>query len=549
MVITVAEVAEDPEKQEIGITGSFSEEKGGFGKAPIEWLQEGAGLCEQGILLGGPLLDAAAPEFAFLVADKKSPGDGIPHLGDELQVAEAEADAFDFVLEVVEDDRDEAVPLPGKKPTFAVTFVDVAGDVLAVVAGFEDKFAIVLEYGHLVIGSIRQQENLAAVPGGNFPHLVRDSEGDECLPGGGDEGAVVESVKREAHGSSFCRSGGEGNCSWAGWRGPSSGLTGQERGGCLGWRVVVARTRTARKPEDPVMPDFDDQLTRMRNDAGFIAALDQSGGSTPKALREYGIDEDAYFSEEEMFALVHEMRSRIIRNRAFDAKRILGAILFEATMEREVEGRPTTEYLWREKGIVPFLKVDQGMEPTSEGVQLMKEMTKLDELLGRAKQHGVFGTKMRSVIQEANARGIESLVDQQFEYGRRIIEAGLVPIIEPEVHIHAPDKAEAERMLRDSLLGHLESLGKGEWVIFKLTLPSEPGFYEPCRTHPNLVRVVALSGGYAREEANGMLARNPQIIASFSRALLEGLSAQQDDEAFTQTLDASVESIYRASAT
>lgn len=297
------------------------------------------------------------------------------------------------------------------------------------------------------------------------------------------------------------------------------------------------------------MSDFEEQLKRIRHDSGFIAALDQSGGSTPKALNAYGVAEGAYSGEEEMFALVHEMRSRILSNRAFDSRRILGAILFEATMDRSVEGRATAEYLWQGKRIVPFLKVDQGLEEIRDGVQLMKEMTKLEGLLARAKSAGIFGTKMRSVIHEANFSAIDEVVEQQFAYGRRILEAGLVPIIEPEVDVDSSDKAEAERLLRGSLLCQLASLGADEPVIFKLTLPEEAGFYEACRQHPNVVRVVALSGGYARDEANEKLARNPAIIASFSRALLEGLSAQQNDEAFTATLDASIESIYRASLT
>lgn len=297
------------------------------------------------------------------------------------------------------------------------------------------------------------------------------------------------------------------------------------------------------------MSDFDDQLNQMRDGKGFIAALDQSGGSTPKALRQYGIPESAYSNQDEMFDLVHQMRSRIISNSAFNGNRILGAILFEMTMEREVNGQPTARYLWREKEVVPFLKVDRGMEGERDGVQVMKEITDLDDLLRRANEHGIFGTKMRSVIHRADKTGVEAIVAQQFEYARRIIAAGLVPIIEPEVDIHAPDKPEAENLLRDALLRHLGSLGEKQHVIFKLTLPTEPGLYEPCRTHPNVVRVVALSGGYTRDEANGLLAKNHNVIASFSRALLEGLTAEQSDEAFTATLDQSIESIYQASIT
>lgn len=297
------------------------------------------------------------------------------------------------------------------------------------------------------------------------------------------------------------------------------------------------------------MAEFEDQLKKMRDGSGFIAALDQSGGSTPKALKDYGIEEDAYSGEQEMFDLVHRMRSRIILNPAFNGKRILGAILFEATMDREVGGLPTARYLWQEKRIVPFLKVDQGMEGEAAGVQLMKEMTRLDELLGRARRAGIFGTKMRSVIHDANPEGIRAIVAQQFEYARRIIAVGLVPIVEPEVDIHSPRKAEAENLLRDALLRELDGLGGDERVIFKLSLPSEAGFYDACREHSNVVRVVALSGGYERDEANAILARNPKIIASFSRALLEGLNARQSEEAFTTMLDNSIESIYQASLT
>lgn len=297
------------------------------------------------------------------------------------------------------------------------------------------------------------------------------------------------------------------------------------------------------------MSDFDEQLKKMREGSGFIAALDQSGGSTPKALSQYGVPESAYSSKDEMFDLVHRMRSRIISNSVFNGNRILGAILFEATMEREVEGRPTADYLWRKKKIVPFLKVDMGMEKERDGVQLMKDISNLDDLLERGNKHGIFGTKMRSVVHQADAAGVEAIVAQQFEYARRISAAGLVPIIEPEVDIHSPQKGEAERLLRESLLRHLDLLGEQQHVIFKLSLPNEPGFYEPCRTHPNVVRIVALSGGYTRDEANALLAKNPKVIASFSRALLEGLQADQSDEEFTATLDRSIDSIYQASLT
>ncbi|MDP0501817.1 MAG: fructose bisphosphate aldolase [Verrucomicrobiota bacterium JB022] len=296
------------------------------------------------------------------------------------------------------------------------------------------------------------------------------------------------------------------------------------------------------------MANFYDQLKKMRTAQGFIAALDQSGGSTPKALREYGIEEDAYQTEAEMYDLVHQMRSRIISNEAFD-ERIIGAILFEATMERKVEGQPTATYLWEQKRIVPFLKVDQGMEKERDGVQLMKPMDRLDHLLQRAKQEGIFGTKMRSVIHKASIEGVKAVVAQQFEYARRICAVGLVPIVEPEVDIKSPTKAEAEKLLREAIVEQLDQLEENELVMLKLSLPSQPGYYEACRAHPNVVRVVALSGGYDREEANAQLSKNSKIIASFSRALLEGLTAQQSDEEFTKTLDASIESIYRASLT
>jgi len=296
------------------------------------------------------------------------------------------------------------------------------------------------------------------------------------------------------------------------------------------------------------MAMFDDQLKKVREGSGFIAALDQSGGSTPKALREYGIPDDAYDDEATMFDLVHQMRSRIISNPAFD-HRILGAILFEATMERQVEGMQTAAYLWKQKQIVPFLKVDQGMEKERDGVQLMKEMDRLEHLLKRANEEGVFGTKMRSVVKEANPAGIKAIVSQQFDYAHRICAAGLVPIIEPEVDINSPTKGEAEKLLRDEILSHLDGLDEKELVMLKLSLPNEPGFYEPCRIHKNVVRVVALSGGYDRHEANVLLAKNPKIIASFSRALLEGLTAQQSDEEFTAVLNDSIESIYQASVT
>lgn len=294
---------------------------------------------------------------------------------------------------------------------------------------------------------------------------------------------------------------------------------------------------------------FDQQLDKVRSKPGFIAALDQSGGSTPKALRLYGVDEDAYSSDAEMFDLVHAMRTRIMTSPAFGGDRILGAILFENTMDREVEGQSTAAYLWEQKQVVPFLKVDKGLADEDGGVQLMKPMPELDALLARAKAAGIFGTKMRSVIKQAEAGGIAAVVAQQFEIGRRIVAAGLVPIIEPEVDIHCPAKAEAEALLRAELLKHLDALGEDEQVMLKLTLPEEDGFYGPCVEHDRVLRVVALSGGYSREEANSRLSRNAGVVASFSRALTEGLSAQQSDDEFNATLDATIVSIYEASAT
>jgi len=291
-----------------------------------------------------------------------------------------------------------------------------------------------------------------------------------------------------------------------------------------------------------------EQTTKMKSQEGFIAALDQSGGSTPKALRLYGIEEGAWSNEEEMFRIVHEMRTRIITSPAFDGRRILGAILFENTMDRSIEGMPSATYLWQAKNVVPILKVDKGLAAEADGVQLMKPIPGLDALLERANAAGIFGTKMRSVIKRADEKGIKAIVDQQFEIAHRILDAGLVPIIEPEVDIHAPDKAEAERILRDELLAHVERLGDRR-VMFKLTLPEEDDFYRNCIEHPNLLRAVALSGGYSREEANARLARHHGMVASFSRALVEGLTAQQSDEEFNRLLDESIESILRASCT
>lgn len=289
------------------------------------------------------------------------------------------------------------------------------------------------------------------------------------------------------------------------------------------------------------------QLERIRTGKGFIAALDQSGGSTPKALEHYGIPRDAYAGEAEMFDLVHEMRTRVIASPAFTSDRILGAILFEKTMDRSVGGMPTADYLWREKGIVPFLKVDGGLASLTGGVQMMKPIDGLDALLERAAKKHIFGTKMRSVIKTATPEGIKRIVDQQFEYGRRIADAGFVPIIEPEVDILSADKAESEAILKRELSAHLDTLPQGMLVMLKLSIPSEDDFYADTLKHPNVLRIVALSGGYERKEANERLARNPGVVASFSRALLEGLSVGQGDEAFNATLGTSIEEIYRAS--
>jgi len=298
------------------------------------------------------------------------------------------------------------------------------------------------------------------------------------------------------------------------------------------------------------MSNYDDQLQRFRaNDGCFIAALDQSGGSTPKALRLYGIDEDAWSTDDEMFGLVHQMRSRIITSPVFDGKRILAAILFENTMDREIEGRPTADYLWNEKNVVPILKVDKGLAAEADGVQLMKPMPGLDELLARAKQKGIFGTKMRSVIKRANEQGIAANVAQQFEIGRQIVAAGLVPIIEPEVDIKAPDKAAAEALLETQLMDQLNQLGDDQLVMLKLTLPEEDNLYADCIAHPRCLKVVALSGGYSREEANARLSKQQGMVASFSRALSEGLNAKQSDDDFNAMLDGSIASIYEASKT
>ncbi len=291
------------------------------------------------------------------------------------------------------------------------------------------------------------------------------------------------------------------------------------------------------------------QLERMRTGKGFVAALDQSGGSTPKALLQYGVAEDAYTDEEGMFTAVHTMRTRIIQSPAFDSKHILGAILFENTMDREIDGKSTADYLWENKGVVPFLKVDKGLDVQENGVQLMKPMPDLDALLARAVDKRIFGTKMRSVIHEADAEGIKQVVDQQFEVGKRIFAAGLIPIIEPEVNILSEDREESERLLKAELNRQLAALDPDVRVMLKLSIPFEDGFYSELMEDPHVVRVVALSGGYPQKEANERLARNPGLIASFSRALAEGLSFGQTEADFNETLARSVESIYKASIT
>jgi fructose-bisphosphate aldolase class I len=290
-----------------------------------------------------------------------------------------------------------------------------------------------------------------------------------------------------------------------------------------------------------------EMLERVARGDGFIAALDQSGGSTPKALKLYGIGEGEYDGEDAMFDLMHAMRTRIMTSPAFTGDRVLGAILFEQTMDRQVEGVDTPSYLWDVKRVVPFLKVDKGLADEADGVQLMKPMPGLDELLARAVGKGVFGTKMRSVVKLADPDGVSAIVAQQFEVGRQILDAGLVPIIEPEVDIHSPEKAEAEALLKAAILGSLDELGADQRVMLKLTLPTEDGFYAELIEHPKVLRVVALSGGYSREEANAILARNPGMIASFSRALTEGLTAQQSDDEFNADLDRAIGSIFEAS--
>ena len=291
-----------------------------------------------------------------------------------------------------------------------------------------------------------------------------------------------------------------------------------------------------------------EQFEQMKNSKGFIAALDQSGGSTPKALKLYGITEDQYSNEEQMFDLIHQMRTRIIKSPAFSHNKIIGAILFEQTMDRQIDGKYTADYLWDEKHVVPFLKVDKGLEPLdNDGVQLMKPIDRLAELLSRARERHIFGTKMRSVVKKASPKGIARVVQQQFEVAKQIIAAGLVPIIEPEVDINIPDKSPAEAILRDEIRKHLDALPSIANVMLKLSLPTINNLYKEFTQHPRVVRVVALSGGYPREKANAILAENKGVIASFSRALTEGLSATQTDEQFNNALAHTVEGIYEAS--
>ena len=294
---------------------------------------------------------------------------------------------------------------------------------------------------------------------------------------------------------------------------------------------------------------FEQQKAKVRTQPGFIAALDQSGGSTPKALGLYGIPAGSWSSDAEMMDLMHAMRTRIITSPSFSGDRILGAILFEDTMDRDILGRPTAQYLWEVKQVVPILKVDKGLEAEANGVQLMKPMPDLDRLLARAKAKGIFGTKMRSVIKQGNAAGIRDVVDQQFEIAGQIIAAGLVPIIEPEVDIKYPDKAAAEDLLKAAIMTRLEALPSGQQVMLKLTLPNQDNLYAECIAHPRVLKVVALSGGYSRDEANARLARQHNMVASFARALTEGLTAQQSDAEFNAALDQAIESIFQASKT
>jgi len=289
------------------------------------------------------------------------------------------------------------------------------------------------------------------------------------------------------------------------------------------------------------------QLAQMKSGKGFIAALDQSGGSTPKALSLYGIEPNTYSGEAAMFDLVHQMRSRIIKSPSFTSERVIGVILFEMTMDRQIDGLGSAEFLWQKKNIVPFLKVDNGLADEKDGAQVMKPIPELDARLASAISHGVFGTRMRSVIKQANAAGVKSVVEQQFEIGKQICAKGLVPIIEPEVDINCPDKAAAEDLLLAELIKHLDKLSDDQNVMLKLTLPEKAGLYTPLTNHPRVVRVVALSGGYSRDHANEVLAKNPNVIASFSRALSEGLTAQQSDSEFDGMIDKTIQAIYDAS--
>jgi len=292
-----------------------------------------------------------------------------------------------------------------------------------------------------------------------------------------------------------------------------------------------------------------EQMAKIRDQEGFIAALDQSGGSTPKALQAYGLEGDAYESESEMFDLIHQMRTRIMTSPSFGGSRILGAILFENTMDREISGQSTADYLWQTKQVVPFLKVDKGLSDENDGVQVMKPMPELEALLDKAKESGIFGTKMRSVIKEANSAGINRVVDQQFDIGKEILNAGLVPIIEPEVDINSTDKRESEELLCSAIERNLGGLEDSQFVMLKLTLPEQDNFYECFVNDDRVLRVVALSGGYSREEANNRMSRNNGLVASFSRALTEGLSANQTQEEFDALLDSSIQQIFNASNT
>ena len=292
-----------------------------------------------------------------------------------------------------------------------------------------------------------------------------------------------------------------------------------------------------------------EQLEKIRTGSGFIAALDQSGGSTPKALKAYGIEESQYNGDDEMFDRIHEMRTRIVTSQSFSGSRILGAILFENTMDRSIDGMSSSDYLWSIKGVVPFLKVDKGLADEQHGVQVMKPIDGLDGLLDKASENNIFGTKMRSVIKSADEDGIHAVVDPQFEIGNRILQAGLMPIIEPEVDIHSPEKSACEGLMRDAIMRNLELLSEGDAVMLKLTLPEEDNFYSGLVESEKILRVVALSGGYSREEANARMSRNSGVVASFSRALTEGLSAQQSQSDFDSLLDSSIQSIFDASNT